>query len=263
MFDLGFDILVWDTNEVGRWEVVWMNCWLIKLLNLLHLFCLVPPLEPFGDGFSFPFRFCVNELVWGTVTGPPCVANCAECNDNISGSSANFSTRWWACRLSSKDDWAGSITCAGGGCITVKFGNGQSELPPITYSLGTYVLISNVDERRSTPEWEVFKAWFGERKIIWGQRIWIYTLISALILVIFFSFSPNNRSRDHPSRLIVPLVKSNVKKHFFSCRVVHPWNHLPSTMVTNPSPIFFKTQLNKINLNKFLIHPSITLIWSS
>ena len=70
----------------------------------------------------------------------------------------------------------------------------------------------------------------------------------------FFIFSPTNRSRGHPFRLIVPLVKSNIKKHFFSCRVVHPWNHLPSTLVTNPSPIFFKSQLKKINLDKFLIH---------
>ena len=76
----------------------------------------------------------------------------------------------------------------------------------------------------------------------------------------FFIFSPNNRSRGHPFRLIVPLVKSNIKKHFFSCRVVHPWNHLPSTLVTNPSPIFFKSKLKKINLDKFLIHPSIILI---
>ena len=75
----------------------------------------------------------------------------------------------------------------------------------------------------------------------------------------FFIFSPNNRSRGHPFRLIVPLVKSNIKKHFFSCRVVHPWNHLPSIMITNPSTIFFKSQLKKINLDKFLIHPSVTL----
>ena len=77
----------------------------------------------------------------------------------------------------------------------------------------------------------------------------------------FFIFSPNNRSRGHPFSLIVPLVKSNIKKHLFSCRVVRPWNHLPSTMVTNLSSIFFKSQLKKINLDKFLIHPSITLIW--
>ena len=58
----------------------------------------------------------------------------------------------------------------------------------------------------------------------------------------FFTFSPNNRSRGHPYRLIVPLVKSNIKKHFFSCRVVHPWNSLPSTLVTNSNIIHFKPQ---------------------
>ena len=73
----------------------------------------------------------------------------------------------------------------------------------------------------------------------------------------FFTFSPNNRSRGHPYRLIVPLVKSNIKKHFFSCRVVHPWNTLPSTLVTNPNIIHFKSRLKQINLNKFLIQPSI------
>ena len=79
----------------------------------------------------------------------------------------------------------------------------------------------------------------------------------------FFTFSPNNRSRGHPLRLIVSLAKSNITKHFFSCRVVHPWNSLPSNIVTNPKIHIFKTHLKQINLTKHLIHPSVYAISSS
>lgn len=75
----------------------------------------------------------------------------------------------------------------------------------------------------------------------------------------FFIFSTNNRSRGHPYRLIVPLAKSNIKKHSFSCRIIHPWNSLTSALVTDPNTLNFKSHLKHIDLSKFLIHPSITI----
>ena len=57
----------------------------------------------------------------------------------------------------------------------------------------------------------------------------------------FFIFSPNNSSRGHPYRLLVPLVKSNTKKHSFSCRIIHPWNSLTSALVNNPNTTNFKS----------------------
>ena len=75
----------------------------------------------------------------------------------------------------------------------------------------------------------------------------------------FFIFSTNNRSRGHPYSLRVPLAKSNIKKHSFSCRIIHPWNSLTSALVTDSNTLNFKRHLKHIDLNKFLIHPSIPI----
>ena len=75
----------------------------------------------------------------------------------------------------------------------------------------------------------------------------------------FFTFSPNTNTRGHQFRFVVPIAKTNIRKHFFSCRVVHPWNSLPSNLVTNPNLINFKHGLRRINLNKYLTTPSLTL----
>ena len=77
----------------------------------------------------------------------------------------------------------------------------------------------------------------------------------------FFTMSSNSKTRGHPLRLTVPIAKSNISRHFFSCRVVHPWNSLSSNLVVNPNPTNFKFRLRKVNLNKFLTQPSITFIW--
>ena len=88
------------------------------------------------------------------------------------------------------------------------------------------------------------------------------TIKSALILVISSFFLPTTGSRGHPSRLIVPLVKSNMKKYFFRALLFTPGITSHScTMISNPNPIFFNLQLKKINFDKFLIHLSITLTW--
>ena len=80
---------------------------------------------------------------------------------------------------------------------------------------------------------------------------------SALCFNDFFSFSHNPSSRGHPLRLSIPLSKTNTDKHFFSNRVVIPWNSLPADLVTTTCPKSFKNQLGKINLSKFLIFPTI------
>ena len=75
----------------------------------------------------------------------------------------------------------------------------------------------------------------------------------------FFTFSPNTNTRGHQFRFIVPIAKTNTKKRFFSCRVVQPWNSLPSNLVSNPNPTNFKRGLRSIDLNKFLTTPSLTM----
>ena len=63
--------------------------------------------------------------------------------------------------------------------------------------------------------------------------------------------------RGHPFKLSVQLTRTNAHKFFFASRVVPIWNSLPTNLVTSPNINSFKGGLNKINLDKFLIFPSI------
>ena len=73
----------------------------------------------------------------------------------------------------------------------------------------------------------------------------------------FFKFNTNNNLRGHPFKLSVPLAKTNIQKFHFSNRIVSAWNSLPTNLVTSSSTFAFKRQIRKINLDKYLVFPSI------
>ena len=73
----------------------------------------------------------------------------------------------------------------------------------------------------------------------------------------FFKFNTNNNLRGHPYKLSVPLTKTNIQKFHFSNRIVSVWNSLPTNVVTSPSTFSFKRQIRKINLDKYLVFPTI------
>ena len=123
--------------------------------------------------------------------------------------------------------------------------------------------VSDIAYSEPTERLKILNLQFLEHRRLQFDLVTCFKIVHThlcLEAIDFFTFSPNNRYRGHPYRLIVPLVKSNIRKHFFSCRVAHPWNSLPSTLVTNPNIIHFKSQSEQINLNKFLIHSSIIQI---
>ena len=59
---------------------------------------------------------------------------------------------------------------------------------------------------------------------------------SSITLHAFFVPSSNPSSRGHQFRLQIPLAKLNIRKSFFSNRVVSVWNSLPSSIVSAASP---------------------------
>ena len=73
----------------------------------------------------------------------------------------------------------------------------------------------------------------------------------------FFKFNTNNNLRGHPFKLSVPLAKTNIQKFHFSNRIVSAWNSLPTNLVTSSSTFLFKRQIRKINLDKYLVFPTI------
>ena len=72
----------------------------------------------------------------------------------------------------------------------------------------------------------------------------------------FFTLNHNTSLRGHPHRIVIPLTTTDLHKHFFSCRIIVPWNSLPSPVVIAKTIGSFKSQLNKINLQKY-----ITQLW--
>ena len=76
---------------------------------------------------------------------------------------------------------------------------------------------------------------------------------SSLTFSDFFSFTHNPSSRGHSLRISIPLAKTNIHKHFFSCLFsVNCWNSLPAFVVTATSSLSFKRLLFKVNLQSYI-----------
>ena len=60
----------------------------------------------------------------------------------------------------------------------------------------------------------------------------------------FFRFAPYSGTRSNGLKLAVTLCKTDIRKHFFSNRVVSLWNAMPSYVVTAYSLSHFKRLLN-------------------
>ena len=98
-----------------------------------------------------------------------------------------------------------------------------------------------------------------QRRLI-TDLILYYNIIpghSSLTFSDFFSFTHNPSSRGHSLRISIPLVKTNIHKHFFSCRAVNCWNSLPDSVVTATSKSSFKRSLSKVNLQSYISQPWI------
>ena len=73
----------------------------------------------------------------------------------------------------------------------------------------------------------------------------------------FFKFSNNRSTRGHPKKLLIPLIKSNIRRHFFVSRIIPVWNDLSPNAVLAPNIKSFKNIISKTDLTKFLIFPSV------
>ena len=87
-----------------------------------------------------------------------------------------------------------------------------------------------------------------------------YNIIHNNIIITrnnFFTFFTSTNLRGHPFRLsILPIIKNNTHRSFFSVRTIKIWNALPTEIVTAKNINIFKTRLNRQDLSKFLIGPS-------
>ncbi len=81
----------------------------------------------------------------------------------------------------------------------------------------------------------------------------IHKLI-ALNFSDFFQFDTNSHgTRGHRYKLMLPLVRTSVRKNFFAVRIIPAWNFLPDEIVSLCDVAIFKTKLLCIELSSFLV----------
>ena len=103
---------------------------------------------------------------------------------------------------------------------------------------------------------ELLKLPSLEHRRLIADLIQTYKIIhnlSSLKFKDFFNFPTCNSTRGHPYRLAVPVALVNIRKHFFSSRVVPVWNFLPRDVVLAHTLASFKYLVRQVDLGKFLI----------
>ena len=66
----------------------------------------------------------------------------------------------------------------------------------------------------------------------------------------FFTLAQNNRTRGHAFKIVKNRSRVNIRKNFFSQRVVNDWNALPVWVVGSESVNSFKNNYDKYVGNK-------------
>ena len=72
-----------------------------------------------------------------------------------------------------------------------------------------------------------------------------------------FSVVPSNRRRGNRHKLKHMKIQLNMRKNFFTLRVMEPWNRLPGGVVESPSLETFKTHLDEVLLSPALDDPDL------
>ena len=80
----------------------------------------------------------------------------------------------------------------------------------------------------------------------------ILNLKTKLSVNDFFTFSPYRATRGHKFKLQVAQCRTDIRKYFFSCRVVPIYNSLPETVVNSSSSTSFTKKIKQVDLSSFL-----------
>lgn len=90
-----------------------------------------------------------------------------------------------------------------------------------------------------------------------GEMIEVYKILHSCYNIdktLLFPIVNNSVTRGHNLKISKSMCNSNVRKTFFTMRVVNAWNSLPSDLVNSPSINTFKNNLDIVWSEKMFIH---------
>lgn len=92
-----------------------------------------------------------------------------------------------------------------------------------------------------------------ETRRIYADLIMCFKIVHGLVAIEFsnlFTFSTSS-TRGHKFKLLVPCCKCNVRKNFFSVRIIRIWNDLPESIVDSASISIFKNAIKNYDFSKY------------
>ena len=101
----------------------------------------------------------------------------------------------------------------------------------------TILSLPTLEERRRRNDLiQVFKIWNGIDRIEGS----LFKNVSEI--------HNKNTRRSQRQNFVVQKSRLDIRKHFFSCRVINDWNRLPHKTQVAPNIQVFKTELMKVSL---------------
>jgi len=98
--------------------------------------------------------------------------------------------------------------------------------------------------------------WSLEDRRIRADLIEVFKIIHGLSTVkfsTFFEYTTHERTRGHPLKLNKNRVRTDLRQHFFSERVINTWNKLDSDIVCSSSLNIFKNNLERLHKDESFI----------
>ena len=89
-----------------------------------------------------------------------------------------------------------------------------------------------------------------EKRRVRGDLIQVFKMLKGFDKVdfrIFFEISSNDKTRGHSFKLVKKGSKGDIRKNFFTQRVVNSWNSLPQVVVDADTINCFKNRLDKFD----------------
>ena len=105
------------------------------------------------------------------------------------------------------------------------------------------------------------RLWTLEERRVRADLIEVYKMVNGMSGIrfdSFFEYDPNGRTRGHSKKLRKKRFNTDLRKHFFTDRIINIWNALDDRTVTSATLNSFKNGLERLRNSR-----RMGLLWSS